>query len=82
MSVFSRIVIQERGNKCGECGVPARQRKDLQIHHIYKQRTHRHLRFERSNMVVCCQKCHTKLEKVSDWLEFEDGDEVNKPSLI
>ncbi|MGH9424803.1 MAG: hypothetical protein ACRD2L_00630 [Terriglobia bacterium] len=43
-----------------------RQRTELQLHHIKKLRDHRHLRFERCNVIVCCQKCHKELERKLD----------------
>ena len=74
--MFCKKVRAERGNKCEVCGIveltkaersllsrEERQRRELQLHHIKKLRTHRHLRFERSNVIVCCQPCHKQLEK-------------------
>jgi len=72
---FRKTVKAERGDRCEVCGVRAlspeqkkqftraeRQFNNLHLHHIQKIRTHRHLRFERSNVVVCCQPCHVFLE--------------------
>ena len=74
-STFRYTVRAERGNKCEVCGVPEltkeekasltrkeRQQRELHLHHIKKLKTHRHLRFERSNIIVCCVPCHKKLE--------------------
>ena len=73
---FCKTVRAERGNKCEICGVAEltkeervllsrdeRQRRELHLHHIKKLRTHRHLRFERSNVIVCCQPCHKRIEE-------------------
>ena len=75
---FCKTVRAERGNKCEVCGVPEltkeqrasltreeRQRRELHLHHVKKLKTHRHLRFERSNVIVCCQPCHSELEKTA-----------------
>jgi hypothetical protein len=72
---FCKTVRNERGNKCEVCDIlevakeeraalsrPERQQAELHLHHIKKLRTHRHLRFERANVIVCCQKCHKELE--------------------
>jgi hypothetical protein len=76
---FCKKVRAERGNKCEVCGVPGlpkeqragltrkeQQRRELQLHHLKKLRTHRHLRFERCNVIVCCVHCHKKLESELD----------------
>jgi hypothetical protein len=76
---FCKAVRRERENKCEVCGVPEltreqrslltrkdRQRQELQLHHVKKLRTHRHLRFERGNVVVCCLECHKVLEDMAD----------------
>ena len=73
---FSKAVRGERGNRCEICGVPEltrdekasltrkeRQKRALHLHHIKKLKTNRHLRFERSNVIVCCQPCHKEREK-------------------
>ena len=75
---FRRLIIQERGYKCERCGAqglspeerkglsrPERQRRELHIHHVIKVVKARHLRFERENVVLCCQPCHVILERVS-----------------
>jgi len=75
---FCKTVRAERGNKCEVCGIreltreerasltrAERQRRELHLHHVKKLRTHRHLRFERSNVIVCCQPCHKTLEEKS-----------------
>lgn len=70
---FRKAVIQERGWRCQVCGIspdqipgfnPKRPNRLLHIHHLEKVRKARHLRFERSNVVVCCQRCHVRLERV------------------
>ena len=73
---FCKTIRAERGNRCEVCGAleltgeernrlarAERQRRELHLHHLKKLRTHRQLRFERSNVVVCCQSCHKELEK-------------------
>jgi len=77
-STFCKTVRAERGNKCEVCGVPEptkeekalltrkeRQKRELHLHHVKKLKTHRHLRFERSNVVVCCVECHKELDKTA-----------------
>lgn len=61
---FIRKVRAERGNCCELCGVPhgKSQQTELHVHHILKVCTHRHLRFERSNVIVLCEPCHKKHE--------------------
>jgi hypothetical protein len=55
---FSRMIRRERGNKCQVCGIE----KNLEVHHILDVRHFRHLRFERSNVIVLCQYHHGKSE--------------------
>ena len=67
-SSFARLVKKERGERCQICGtsqnrqISSRTHLELHVHHILKVRTHRHLRFERSNVAVVCQDCHDKAE--------------------
>jgi hypothetical protein len=80
-STFCKTVRGERGNRCEICGVEElskdaraqlsrrdRQRFELHLHHKLKLSMYRHLRFERSNVVVCCVPCHKKLEAELDAL--------------
>jgi hypothetical protein len=76
---FCKTVRAERGNRCEICGIEAlsaeeraqltrreRQQRELHLHHKRKLRIFRHLRFERSNVVVCCIPCHKKMEAELD----------------
>ena len=78
-STFCKVVRAERGNKCEVCATEElspeakaqltrleRQRRELHLHHKQKLSMFRHLRFERSNVVVCCVTCHLKLEAELD----------------
>lgn len=86
-STFCKAVRAERGNRCEVCGLEElsreakallsrrdRQRFELQLHHKLKLRMYRHLRFERSNVIVCCLTCHKKLEaELNALLAGENG---------
>ena len=69
---FRRIVLEDRGNKCEFCGQVGNRKPNgvvgdaLHLHHEKKLSSYRHLRFERSNIVVCCQKCHLEQEAALD----------------
>lgn len=67
---FRRKVIAERGMKCEHCGAELKdlwiKGKTLDVHHKIKIRLARHLRFERSNVLVLCQPCHVKFERFAD----------------
>ncbi len=71
---FRKAVIQERGWRCEVCGRPPDQipgfdprwpNRLLHLHHQVKVRKARQLRFERSNVVVCCPGCHVRVEKAN-----------------
>lgn len=47
-------VFQKDGYKCQSCGT----RKDLQAHHIIPWRKDKSLRYEPSNGMTLCRKCH------------------------
>lgn len=78
---FCKIVKAERNYTCEHCGDKEflrelrsllsrkdRQRITFHLHHKKKLRTNRHLKFERSNIILCCQVCHNELEKTAkDW---------------
>ena len=59
---FSRAIIKSRGRCCEVCGVGGDKKHRLACHHMKTVRTHRHLRFETSNIVVVCPWCHSKME--------------------
>ena len=66
---FCSMIRRERGAVCQRCGRPedwTRQQTKLHVHHVLKVRTHRHLRFEKSNVFILCQPCHVKHEMVSE----------------
>lgn len=76
---FCKKVRAERGNVCEVCGQPEmtaeekaalslkeRQHRELHLHHIKKLKNYRHLRFERSNVVVVCIGCHERLEPLPE----------------
>lgn len=65
---FCRLIRQERGTNCQRCGIDEgiRQQDKLHVHHVLKVRTHRHLRFERENVLLLCQQCHKKHEFISE----------------
>ena len=64
------MLLDERGYACEECGKPVEPKTSNvpHFHHKLKLRTHRHLRFEPSNIIICCPQCHGKLEKESNRL--------------
>lgn len=57
---FSQNVRAEAENSCQLCGLKNMYRLDT--HHIFKQRTHRHLKFERWNTISLCKECHSYAE--------------------
>ena len=67
-STFARSVRGERGRRCQICGNTESRRSSprshaqLHVHHILRVDAHRHLQFERSNVVVLCQPCHHEAE--------------------
>jgi len=81
MYTFGRILRSERGTKCQDCGVEegVRQQDELHMHHIKKRRTHRHLSFERDNVLLLCQKCHRRHE-LGD-LETSTGNAGEQPVI-
>jgi hypothetical protein len=66
---FRKLILSERGLLCQSCRLPFVKSK-LELHHIKKLSTHRQLRFERSNVFVCCQECHSTLENMEDVAEL------------
>ncbi len=64
---FRRLIISERGNICEVCGYDALDKMSyLHIHHLIKRWKARQLRYERSNVKLCCPGCHSELEKMSN----------------
>jgi len=58
---FRKMIISERGEKCQDCGIEqADAKRKIQIFHIHSRQTHRHLSFERSNVLFLCQPCGNK----------------------
>lgn len=82
--MFCRMIRQERGRNCQKCGTPedhTRPQGLLHVHHILKRRTHRHLAFERSNVLLLCQSCHKKHEKVSEVLGLLFKDQTSSGAV-
>ena len=67
-SYFKNLLIAERGRVCEGCKKKVLGKgffNGLHVHHLLKIRTHRHLRFERSNVMLVCRGCHKELETES-----------------
>lgn len=51
------------------------QRDWLHVHHILRRKTHPHLKYDRNNLLVLCQRCHNKAERmppdIQRWLTVE-----------
>lgn len=53
---FRRSVLKRDGNKCVICDF--HREKDMRVHHVYSWNTHTELRYEISNAVTLCPRCH------------------------
>lgn len=62
-STFHREVVAERGGRCERCRSTQShgKHKELHLHHLISQRDFRNFRFEKWNVVVLCQSCHTQV---------------------
>ena len=58
-STFVRTIRKERGEICPLCDSV----RNLEAHHIFPVRFFRHLRFERWNVIILCQRCHKLAEE-------------------
>lgn len=62
---FREIIINERGNKCQECGKVITESKFLQIHHIEELTPinidDTSITLNPDNVIVVCQECHNKI---------------------
>lgn len=66
--VFVQTIRIERMFACERCGIEHNQeiqQEWLHLHHIKKVKTHRHLKFEKSNVRLLCQSCHVIEERDS-----------------
>ena len=58
---FVALIHRERPKRCeGRCGV---HRSALNVYHVLGPIAHRHLRFERSNVLLLCKECKVKFEQ-------------------
>lgn len=62
---FRKFMFQLRGRYCECCKLPGAY-KWLQLHHIKRIAEYRHLRFEPSNIIICCNDCHSMLEWIGE----------------
>ena len=80
-STFRRLLLSSRGLRCESCKEGFAASK-LDIHHIKKIRLARHLRFEESNCIICCKKCHSMLEWLGEQVEsLGSGPKTLDPGL-
>src|ERR1700730_7835231 len=57
---FTALTHRERPAKCqGKCGI---HKSALHVYAVLGPLTHRHLRFERDNVLLLCKKCKVKYE--------------------
>ena len=62
---FKESIIEERGGECEICGT-ALEWADAQIHHVMPVCSCPELRFEKSNVVLLCRKCHYNIHKTEE----------------
>lgn len=53
-----RFVYQRDGSKCRRCGESKKGKRGLHTHHIKSWDSNKALRFDPSNIVTLCRKCH------------------------
>lgn len=63
---FVRAVLARDGYKCCRCGEPKKARKSLHVHHLKPWAGNPSLRFDESNAVTLCRKCH-------QWVHSKDN---------
>lgn len=61
---------------CSRCGA----KKKLTIHHIYKKADYPHLRYDKNNIGILCEKCHQKLHMMED--KMITTNQIKKKMLI
>lgn len=55
--IWRQKVLEKSNGICQACGMRA---ANLEAHHLKSWKTHRHLRFEVSNGIALCKRCHKK----------------------